>query len=73
MGEMLNDIATSGGSLTVEQAAQLGDIFKVLGLDIAKPLTVTPTRRYVGPTLTPDIDQTIGGNGRTISTVTREP
>lgn len=65
------DSGGGGGSLTVEQATRLEELWKMAGLDPAKPVTATKTRRYVGDSVTPDIDQTITGNGRTTSTITR--
>lgn len=62
----------SGGGLTVEQASQLVDLWRVLGLDASQPLTVTPTRRYAGDSGAPTVDQTIEGNAKTLSTVTRQ-
>lgn len=61
-----------GGGLTVDQAAQLIDLWRVLGLDASQPLTVTPSRRYAGDSGSPVIDQTIAGNAKTLSTVTRQ-
>lgn len=64
---------TGSGGLSVDQDTRLLELWQVLGLDPDAPLTVTTTRRYVGDSGSPDIDQAIGGNGRTLSTVTREP
>ena len=44
----------------------LQDIWAMMGLDAANPLTVTPTSRIAG-----DITQVITGDGETTSTVTR--
>lgn len=46
--------APTGSGLTVQQATELNEIFKLHGLDIAAPLTVTATSRTAG-----DITQTI--------------
>ena len=65
-------VLAAGGSLTQEQATRLEELWKMAGLDPAAPVTATKTRRYAGDSVTPDIDQTITGNGRTTSTITRE-
>ena len=70
--EAIQLLLAAGGSLTVEQATRLEELWKMAGLDPAAPVTATKTRRYAGDSVTPDIDQTITGNGRTTSTITRE-
>lgn len=65
------DSGGGGGGLTAEQAQRLLELWQVAGLDDAAPVTATPTRRYVGDSNAPAIDQTIAGNGRTLSTITR--
>ena len=45
---------------------KVDDIHKLEGLDLANPMTVTPTSRNAGT-----ISQTISGDGETTSTVTR--
>jgi len=74
------DAATAAGNagLTAEQAAQLAivtqlqtlldELHKLNGLDAAAPVTITPTGRAFGA-----ISQTIGGDGVTVSTVSRDP
>lgn len=47
-------------------AAQVEEVWQIHGLDIANPMTVTPTSRDAGT-----IAQTISGDGTTTSTVTR--
>ena len=64
-------LLAAGGSLTPEQATRLEELWQMAGLDPTKPVTATKTRRYLGDSVTPDIDQTITGNGRTTSTITR--
>jgi hypothetical protein len=63
---------TYNGALTLVNEANFGqhthEIWKMMGLDIASPMTVTPTSRNAG-----DISQTISGDGATTSTVTRDP
>ena len=49
----------------------LEELWQMAGLDPTAPVTATRTRRYAGDSVTPDIDQTITGNGRTTSTITR--
>ena len=44
------------------------EIARIMGLDINNPLTVTQTSRVAG-----DIKQTISGDGRISTTVTRDP
>ena len=44
------------------------EIARIMGLDINNPLTVTQTSRVAGA-----IRQTIGGDGRLLTTVTRDP
>ena len=58
---------TSGSGLDATQQAQLAEIWRILGLDAANPMTVTPTQRTAGA-----IDQTISGDGETTTTVTRQ-
>lgn len=62
---------TGAGTLTPEQETQLFELWQMSGLDPAKPVSATPSRRFVGDSNAPDIDQTITGNGRTASTITR--
>ena len=45
---------------------QIDDLHQLQGLNIANPMTVTPTSREAGT-----IQQTISGDGKTTSTVTR--
>jgi len=64
-------------ALTVDhlQNGTVGDaiakVYALLGLDVSKPLVVTPTRRYVGASGSPDVDQTINTNAGVV-TVTRQ-
>jgi len=71
--EYFNRTLTGSGGLSSEQNQRLEELWQVLGLDATKPVTVMTNRRFVGDTNAPDVDQTIGGNGRTISTITRLP
>lgn len=50
------------------QPIRLTDAWQLLGLDRSNPLTITKTSQVAG-----DVDQTIGGDGENISTVTRNP
>lgn len=56
--------ATSAALTTV--AAHVTEVWQLQGLDIANPMTVTPTSRVAGT-----IAQTISGDGSSSSTVTR--
>jgi len=58
----------TGGGLTAEQSIQLLELHRLLGLDGANPVTITPTAQQAT-----DIDIVIGGDGETISTLTRSP
>lgn len=69
-------VETGVSGLTASESTQLGlitgiqqlidELHKINGLDIANPMTVTPTSRTAG-----DISQTISGDGQNTSTVTR--
>ena len=63
---------TYNGNLTILNEANFGDhvhdLWQLAGLDVNNPLSVTQTSRAVG-----GISQTISGDGRTTSTVTRNP
>lgn len=59
---------TEQSTLIASQAAQLENLFRLAGLDIDNPMTVTETSRVAG-----DIDLVISGDGETTSTVTRTP
>ena len=55
---------TVDSGLTVQQAAQLAELWRLAGLDIANPMTVTPTTRVAGAielefTGDPDISVTV--------------
>lgn len=70
-GDPYDVVDLSGGAVTiVDQTSSLkiAETHRMMGLDINNPMTVTPSSRVAG-----DISQTIGGNGETISTVTRDP
>ncbi|MDY6857292.1 MAG: hypothetical protein SWO11_21835 [Thermodesulfobacteriota bacterium] len=45
---------------------KVDDLYKLQGLDVSNPMTVTPTSRVAG-----SVSQTISGDGATTSTVTR--
>lgn len=67
-------IDNSGGTASVNtdgfvQAVELDELWKLQGLDIANPMTVTPTSRDAGAS----VAQTISGDGDTTTTVTRDP
>jgi hypothetical protein len=55
------------GGLTTEQAQKLDELYRIQGLKLGEPMTVTPTSRISG-----DIDLEISGDGVTVSTVTRQ-
>ena len=59
----------SGSGLSVAQATQLIEMWRLLGLDISNPMTVTPTSVDAGAA----IAQTVSGDGETTTTVTRDP
>ena len=60
-------VATGGGgSLTIQQATQLLELYKLAGLQYASPMTVTPTSRIVD-----NIELEITGDGENSTTVTR--
>lgn len=59
---------STGSGLSSEEQAMLAELYKLQGLDVANPMTVTPTSRVAG-----DIEQTITGDGETTTTVTRDP
>lgn len=64
----VNRTLTGSGGLSVEQNTKLNELWQVLGLDPDAPLTVTPSSRTTG-----DVEQTITGNARTLSVITRQP
>lgn len=55
------------GALTQKQDDMLQELYRLQGLDPDAPLTVTPKSRSAG-----NISQTIGGDGKTEATVTRD-
>jgi hypothetical protein len=59
-------LQNAGGSLTPTQATMLLEMYRLLGLDPARPLIVTPSTRQAGP----EISQSIGLAGSDV-TVTR--
>lgn len=59
-------VSAGGGILTPAQAAQLTEIWQILGLDSSNPLVVTKTRRSAGT----EIDQTIDSDTPTAGAVT---
>jgi hypothetical protein len=62
-------IVTQGSGLSASEQTKLDELWKLQGLDIANPMTVTPTSRDAGSS----VSQTISGDGETTSTVTRDP
>jgi hypothetical protein len=60
---------TSGSGLSAAEQAKLDELWRLAGLDIANPMTVTPSARDAGAS----VSQTITGDGTTTSTVTRNP
>lgn len=61
-------MSTTGGTggMTAEQALQLAELWRLAGLDLAAPLTVTETTRLAG-----DVEQSIAEVNGTV-TVTRQ-
>ncbi len=51
------------------EGVELDELWKLQGLDIDNPMTVTPTTRDAGSS----VSQTISGDGTTTTTVTRDP
>ena len=71
IGNSAGLIVTSVGSgLSTDQATQLDEIHKLHGLKSGSSLNVTATRRYVGASGSPEVDQDISESGGT-TTVTR--
>ena len=66
-GDAIADLLTAGGSLTPTQSIQLEELYKLQGLDINFPMTVTPDLRTVD-----DIDLELTGDGETSTIVTRQ-
>lgn len=62
---LIRETGVSG--LTAAETVMLNEIYKLQGLLEGAPLTVTPTSRAVD-----DISQTITGDGKTTTTVTRD-
>jgi hypothetical protein len=64
-------VSTGGGGgsggLTPTQALMLDELHKIMGLDPASPMTVTPTGRVAG-----QLNQIFTGDGETTTTVTRQ-
>jgi hypothetical protein len=58
----------SSGGLTTDQAAKLEEVWRILGLDAANPMTSTPTAQVSG-----SISIAVSGDGQTTSTLTRQP
>lgn len=61
-------IKSVGSGLSVGEQAKLDELWKLQGLDISNPMTVTPTNRDAG-----SVGQVISGDGETTTTVTRSP
>ena len=70
-GFMMNNGTTDkGGKFSMfnsEDTTRLEEIWKILGLDLTAPMTVTESERTAG-----SITQVITGDGTTTSTVTRQ-
>lgn len=58
---------SSGSGLSSEQAIQLIEVWRLLGLDSSSPITITPTSQQGT-----DIDIQISGDGETNSVLTRQ-
>ena len=67
MGTHFGGVAIANGALTAEQATMLVEMYKLQGLDINNPMTLTLTQRSVD-----DIDLALTGDGETSTTVTRQ-
>lgn len=61
------EIETGSSALTPEQELHLIELWRLAGLDITNPMTVTQNSRVAG-----DIDLAISGDGENTSTVTRQ-
>lgn len=66
-GKAIADILNAGGSLTPTQATQLEELYKLQGLQLGKPMRVTPSQRTVD-----DIELELTGDGETETIVTRK-
>ena len=62
-------VVTSGSGLSAAEQDKLDELWRIAGLDIANPMTVTPSARNAGT----GVSQAITGDGTTTSTVTRNP
>ena len=62
-------IPTNSAGLIVSAQTELTEMWRLMGLDISNPMTVTPTTRDAGAS----ISQTISGDGVNTTTVTRDP
>lgn len=56
----MGEIMGAGGSLTPDQATQLLELWRLAGLDIARPLAVTATDRDAGAEIHQDITEASG-------------
>ena len=61
-----NNGAGTMGAAVADASTKVDEVHRLHGLKASEPLTVTPTVRSVG-----SITQNIGGNGTTLTTVTR--
>ncbi len=57
--------SNSAGLITTPQ---IEEVWRLMGLDIDNPMTVTPTSRNAGP-----VEQTISGDGVNSTTIARDP
>jgi len=63
----LGNIEATGGSLTTEQATQLGEMYALYGLDPTKPLVVSNTSIVAGATITQTVDCNVTSETTTIT------
>lgn len=61
-------VVRQGSGLTTEESTMLRELWKLQGLDINQPLTMTQAQRIVD-----NINLALGGDGETLTTVTRQP
>lgn len=71
IGEAVLDASLSSHVQDGTIGDAISKLYALSGLDASKPLTVTPTRRFVGPDGSPDVDQEIATNAGVV-TVTRQ-
>ena len=66
----LVETVSTGSGLSPTEATELNELWKIAGLDVSDPMTVTQSQRKVSSN---DIDLAVTGDGITTTTVTRQP